>query len=345
MARWSVVVSLVVVSMALSGCSSDAVAAPTRKAAPKPAVQLSKVERAELSRPVQAIGFVAAHREAKLSFKVGGVVQQVLTEEGATVKRGQLLARIDPKEIDAQVVFATNGFDKAKRDLERAKKLHAEDVATTQQLQDATTQLEIAQAQLDVARFNQAHATIRAPFDGRVLKRLAEPEELVGPGTPVLALSSTEGGWVVKAGVPDREALALAEGDPAKVRLDALGVTLDATVTEVPTAAGPTGLFELELSLANAPKRLASGVVANIEIAPSSKRPYSVLPVESLVEGDGHKGWVFTVDAGKVKKQAVSVAYFEGDKAMVDGALDGVDQVVTAGAGWLTDGEAVEVAP
>jgi RND family efflux transporter MFP subunit len=216
----------------------------------------------------------------------------------------------------------------------------------TQQLQDATTGLEVASAQLEVARFNQAHAVIRAPFAGRVLKRLAEPDELVAPGTPVVALASSESGWVVRVGLVDRDLLAIAQGDPAQVRIEAGGVTLPAHVSELASAASaPAGTFEVELTLDGPLPRLAAGLVATVEITPQRRAALWGVPVESLVDGHGLQASVFVVDGQRVRKVPVEVAYLAEAQALVRRGLQDVPLVVSTGTGWLTEGAAVEVAP
>jgi RND family efflux transporter MFP subunit len=333
--------------LAFARCAPAQASTPSAASAARPiAVTLAPVTRAELARPVRGVGLLASKREVKLAFKVGGVVRQVLVEEGQAVARGQVLASLDPREIDAQVVLAQNGADKAQRDLERAERLQREEVASVQQLQDATTAREVARAQLDVARFNQAHAVLRAPFAGRVLRRTAEPEELLAPGVPALVLSSGESGWVVRLGVTDLDRLTLHEGDPASVRIQALGGSLAAHVTELASAAShPAGTFEVELTLDTPPPGLASGLVASADILPSARRPYRLVPVQALVEGHGLSAKVFTVEGSAAHQVGVELAWLSGAEAVVRSGLDGVDAVVAAGAGWLTEGAPVLVKP
>lgn len=347
MNRFLAVAALLAAQLQLEGCRPARASTPPTSGAPRPiAVSLAPVTDAQLSRPVRGVGVVATRREVKLAFKVGGVVRQVLVDEGEKVHRGQLLARLDPKEIDAQVVLAQNGADKAQRDFDRAAALHRDEVATLQQLQDATTGLKVARAQLEVALFNQAHAVLRAPFDGRVLRRIAEPEELIAPGVPALVLASAESGWVVRLGVADLERMALQEGDRATVQLKALDAQVAAQVSELASAAGgPSGTFEVELALEHAPSGLASGVVASVEISPARRRPYRLVPVQALVEGQGLKAKVFTIEGGAAHQRPVELAWLSDSQAVVRSGLEGVDAVVAAGAGWLTEGAAVSLKP
>ncbi|MGD1889306.1 MAG: efflux RND transporter periplasmic adaptor subunit [Cyclobacteriaceae bacterium] len=123
------------------------------------------------SEPISLIasGVLASESEMNLSFKVGGIVQEVLVREGQSVQRGQLLARLDLAEINAQVSQARNALKKAERDLKRAENLYRDTVATLEQAQNAQTAYEVAKANLEIVEFNQRYATVVAPVTGKIL--------------------------------------------------------------------------------------------------------------------------------------------------------------------------------
>ena len=73
----------------------------------------------EFAPPVYAFGKLAAQEESKLSFKIGGVIQAIYVNQGQNIRKGQLLATLDKKEINAQVASAKANFEKWERDLKR----------------------------------------------------------------------------------------------------------------------------------------------------------------------------------------------------------------------------------
>ena len=137
------------------------------------------------------------------------------------MRRGQVLATLDATEVAAAVAQAREGVTKAERDHARVSELVGGRAATGAQLEDVTTGLAIARAQLRSAEFNLAHTVIRAPRAGRVLHRLAQPDELVGPGQPVLVLSGDDRDWVLRVGLADRDVVRLQLGDVATLRFPA----------------------------------------------------------------------------------------------------------------------------
>ena len=122
-------------------------------------------------------------------------------------RRGQPLAELKRAEVEASVAQAAESVEKARRDLERAKRLRADEVATEEQVQDLGTAYNVARANLDAVRFNASFARIEAPVDGIDFDRLAEAGELVQPGQSVLVLGATDSGWVVRIGPSDRDAI------------------------------------------------------------------------------------------------------------------------------------------
>ena len=126
-------------------------------------VLLAPVEQRELAEPLRTFGRLAAPREIKLSFKIGGIIEEILVSEGQRVQKGQVLARLNLSEIGSQVQQARSVFDKAQRDFKRVDNLYQEKAATLEQHQNVQTALQVAQAQLDMAEFNLRYAEIRAP--------------------------------------------------------------------------------------------------------------------------------------------------------------------------------------
>ena len=331
----------------LSACTVPDAPAAQKAAVHEVAVRVAPVERGPLARPVHAAGRIGYSAETRLAFKVGGVVARIAVDEGDQVAKGQVLARLDPREIDAHLSEAESARSKAERDLERARLLSRDDVVTREVLENATTAAEVARAGVAAARFNRRFSEIVAPQGGVVLARLVEPGEVVGPGTPVLVVGSAGTGRVVKAGVADRDVVRLAAGDPAEIELDALpGARLAGTVAEIAPAATPTtGLFEVEVRLDAAAPALAAGMIARAAIQPRAAEPMTTVPLAALVDADGVRGRVFALAADRrhVVPHAVDIAFLVGERVALRGGLDGVAEVVSDGAAYLDEKSVVKV--
>ncbi len=339
--------TLLPVLLSLAACTVPDAPAAQNAPVHEVAVRVAAVERGPLARPVHAAGRIGYSAETRLAFKVGGVVARIAVDEGDHVSKGQVLARLDPREIDAHLTEAESARAKAERDLERARQLNREDVVTREVLENATTAAEVARAGAAAARFNRRFSEIRASASGVVLARLVEPGEVVGPGTPILVVGSAGTGRVVKAGVADRDVVRLAVGDPADVDLDALpGTRLRGTVSEIAPAATPTtGLFEIEVRLDGAAPALAAGMIARAAILPRAVEPVTTVPLAALVDADGARGRVFALAADRrhVVPHVVDIGFLVGERVALRGGLDGVAEVVSDGAPYLDDRSVVKV--
>jgi RND family efflux transporter MFP subunit len=315
-------------------------------APPAVAVKLADVGRGPVSRPVRGSGVVRSKNEVDLSFKVGGVVAAVLVEEGATVKKGQLLARLDPTEVDAALRQAKDGQAKADRDLERVRRLHASGALPVVELQNAETGASVARASVDAAGFNAQRAALFALDDGRVDRRMIEPGEVAAPGRPVFHVSGRSKGAVVRLGLADRDVLRVRDGDVARVVLDARpDLELAAKVTQIATVASSgTGTFDVEVRLDTFPEGLLSGLTAKVEIR-HEEPVAAVVPIGALVDGHGDQAAVFVVAGDRAKKISVRVAFLDDAHAALASGLASESRVIEAGSSQLDDGTRIRVIP
>jgi RND family efflux transporter MFP subunit len=314
------------------------------------AVKLAPVQQGEYVLPIISSGLITTSTEAKLSFKVGGIIATILVEEGQSVTKGQLLASLDLTEINAQVVQAKNNLEKTKRDLDRVKRLQADSAATLEQVQNATTAYDVAKESFTIANFARQYAEIRAITSGKVLKKYVNEGELINSGTAVLLINSAaQNEWIVKTGLADVDWVRVKKGDKATVTSDAYpGIVFNATVSLVSEGAEVVnGLYLTEVKINNSSsEKFASGLFANVKITPSQQQQLSTVPIEAVIEGQGKNAFVFVVNAdGKtVKKQPIVVAYLENNQAFISSGLEQTTEVVTGGSAFLTEYSTVKIA-
>jgi multidrug efflux system membrane fusion protein len=319
-----------------AGCGGDGL--PTGTPATGTPVRVAAVVQSSLQSSLRTVGTLAPAEEIRLSFKTAGVIASINVEQGERVQGGQLLASLAQQEVAAAVAQARALADKAERDLERGRALFADEVATREQLDDLMTARDVAEANLRAAEFNARFARIEAPADG-----------LVAAGQPVLVVGDTSGGWIISAALADRDIVRVRVGDTARVRLDAYpGQVFPATVSELASAADPmTGTYEMKLSISPDGTRFVQGLVAKVEMTGAAGSNVSVVPVQALLEADGSEAVVYVVarrDNGEVAQRvAVRIGRLVGDQVEVLGGLAGDERVVTEGASYLRDGQAVRV--
>ncbi len=312
------------------------------------AVKVQPVTTTRYAPVLKYSGTMASTAEARLSFKIGGIVSKIYVKEGDHVVRGQLLATLDLTEINAQVQQASHGVEKVQRDVNRVKNLYNDTVATLEQVQNATTQLQVAEESLHIARFNQQYAQIRATESGIILKKLMNEGELASPGTPVFTFNGTAGNdWVIRFGVSDKDWAVLKKGDKASVEIDAYpNKPFTGIITEIAQGADvASGTYEIEVKVLPGGARFAAGLFSTVKLQPAAEQTVTLVPVEAIAEANDKTGYVYTVNAdGKtVTKNKVVIAFLENNKAAIVSGLDSAVEVITEGVGYLTDKSEVKV--
>ena len=344
---------LVAVPLALGACGESHA---ETKAAPKAAVEaipvtLTRVVQVPADAPLRVTGRVSHARDFKPAFKTGGVIKEILVDEGATVAVGDVLARLDTREIDAGIAQVRAALAKANRDYARVDQLVNDAVLPTTTRDDAATAASVAKAQLAGLAFNRETATLVATAPGVVVKRLAEPGEVIGPGMPVLVIGEVGASTRVEVGVPARDIERVQIDGTATILLDGDGAEHVGTVVEIaPTLTPGTDRVAVSLSLQGGASLGTSlrGRMVTALFAPRTTVTTAAVPMTTLVEGSGREATVWVLgDGGKIVARPVTVARVRPDGlALIAGGLDGVTEVIDAGTAWLdADATVVVKAP
>ena len=339
----------ILVGYGLAGCqATERAKTPLSEAADVIAVKVLPVQSATLRPEVNATGLLSTENEARYAFKIGGVIDRILVQEGQAFRRGQRLAVLKMSEINDQVAQAELGQEKARRDYQRVVNLYRDSVATLEQVQNAKTALDLARRSVNVVTFNQQYAYIVATSDGLVTKKLANEGEVIAPGTPVLAINETSraGQWTLKLGLNDRDWAATALGNRATVTIDAFpGRTFTGVVFRKPTAADPgSGTFQVDLKLNLGGVRPSVGMFGKATINTSHARQQTVIPYEALIEADGNAAFVFVpVGRNRVRRVPVTIDRFDPQQVVIKQGLEQISAVVVSNSAFLNEQSSIQI--
>ena len=338
---------LIVLILIMQSCSQ-----PDKKIQTTPSeteripVQVQELKKSSVQLSVQTSGQFSTDDETMLSFKTGGVIEEILVSEGDAVRSGQVLARLNPTEIEAQVEQARLGLDKATRDFRRAENLYRDSVATLEQFQNAQTAMKFAERQLAAARFNQSYSEIRALSNGFVLRKMASEGQMIAPGTPVLLTNgASKGHWLLKVSVSDREWAAIRVGDAATITSDALpNQIFESRVSRKSVGTDAfSGTFNIDLQVKN-PAGLASGLFGNAVIRTKQNQTSWQIPYEALLDGNANSGYVFITDDQKTAtKISVVIGRIEKESVTILSGLDSARYLIISGSAYLKDGSPISV--
>jgi RND family efflux transporter MFP subunit len=340
-----------------------ALAACGKKTPPDPRTEAPVVRTAVVQRAVPAsrsfTGTVAAHVQSDLGFRVSGKVLERLVDAGQTVKRGQLLMRLDPVDLklSAQarqeaVVAARARAQQTAQDEQRYRDLRGTGAISASAYDQAKAAADAARAQLnaaeadaDVARNATGYAGLMADGDGVVMETLAEPGQVVSAGQPVVRLAHAGRREAV---IQLPETLRPAIASVAEATLFGNGsVSVPATLRQLSDTADPrTRTFEaryvLQGELADAP--LGATVTVQIPDTRSAAQGGLQVPIGALFDaGKGPGVWVINGEPPKVAWRPVTIEHLDDDSARISTGLKHGERVVALGAQLLRAGEAVRV--
>jgi len=342
------ILMIALIPLALYSCGTNANQPATERKSESIPVKVAEIGKGIADERLESSGYLSTEDEARLAFKVGGVIDRIYVKEGEKIRKGQLLASLKPTEISAQVQQVQLQVEKARRDFARVQNLYRDSVATLEQLQNAKTGLEIAEQGLRAAGFNQQFARIYATGDGFVARQLKNEGEMVEGGAPLLITRevSARSQWVLTVGLSDREWASVQRGDSAEVSFDAFpGRIFSGIVHRKALSANPSsGAFETELRVDFGKEQPAAGIFGRARIRLGKPAEGFSIPYDALLEANGKQGFVFVTNDGKtVKRVPVTIGTISQQVVYLLDGLEGYKQVVISGSPYLTDGSVIQV--
>lgn len=330
----------------------------------KEAPPAAKVERAALTHVVgtQAgntgnvySGEVRARHEAQLAFRIGGKIVERLVDAGATVKTGQVLARLDAADTGLQASAAEAQHQLAEADTKRYRELRAKGFVSQSALDAKETALKAAAAQAGLARNQAAYTTLRADRNGVVAAALADAGQVVGAGQPVLRVAY-DGEREVAVSIPESQLAGLKIGAPAEISPwagDGETARYSGRLRELAPAADPVSrTYPARVSLNDADARLALGMTARVRFnGPSTSSGQTrdasggsfIVPLTAIFQqGDKAAVWVVATDRS-ISLRPVKVAAWRDDGAVISGGLAAGERIVSAGVHRVVAGEKIRL--
>ena len=342
--------TLIGFGLVLAGCQQkEAPAAPLR------VVMVAQPATAELGRTSYS-GEVRARQEADLSFRVAGKVTQRLVDVGSQVKKGQVLAVLDPTDANLQLNAAQAQLESsqsvertAKTELERYRQLLPSNAISRSQFDQVENQyktarsnVQQARANLDVVSNQAAYSTLRADKSGVVVTRHIEVGQVVNAGQPIYTIA-IDGEREVVVGVPEQLVNQLQVRQPVQVSLwSNAEQLLPAYIREISPAADASRTFAVRVALSSGSTSVNIGQSARVFIrAPNSSQQLSV-PLSAITAEQQHAYvLVFNPSNATLIKKPVQIGAYGRDSVPVLDGLTARDWVVIGGVHLLQAGQKV----
>lgn len=287
----------------------------------------------------EVVGTVRSKQRAVVEAKVSGRVLEYTATPGAMVKAGDLLARLDVREIQAKVDQARAMLDQAKLDFDRQKQLIASNATTRQEFDAAEARVKIGTGAVNEAETMMSYAQVTAPFDGVVTRKLADVGDLAMPGKPLLEIEAPTS-LRFEADLPEAILDRVRLGAKMPVRL---AKVVEGTVSEISPVADPVSrTFNVKLDLPPM-EGLRTGQFGRVSVPVAEVR--LLLVPQSAVLKRGQMEIVFVAKDGKAALRLVKTGKVLDDRVEVLSGIDEDEQVIVSGIARLADGQPVTVQP
>ncbi|MCP3140498.1 efflux RND transporter periplasmic adaptor subunit [Pyxidicoccus xibeiensis] len=319
---------------------------------PPEAVTSAKAEVAQWQATRGAVGTVLAVRGVTLGAELSGIVREIGFEDGARVKKGQVLVRLDTSSEEAQLTGALADAELAKLTRGRAQSLHAQGANTQSELESAQARAIQAEAAVANLRAIIAKKVIRAPFDGRIGIRQVELGQVVSPGGPIASLQAMDPVYVEFL-LPQQALAEVKPGQKVRVRVDVFPKdTWEGALTTInPEVELSSRNVRMRATVPNADGRLMPGMFANVDVLAEGTTEVVAIPATAVLfapYGDS----VYVIEEGKdaagkpglvTQQRFVRLGERRGDFVAVASGLKPGESVVSNGAFKLRNGAAVIV--
>lgn len=285
-----------------------------------------KPHAVDLTFPSEAV--VEAIQQATVGAQVPGRVLEVKADAGQTVKKGDVLMRIDAREAAEAARAAEAQYANARVNYERTKSLVAQKFMSAAALDKAKADFDAAAANRAAAGASQSHATILAPITGIVARRHAELGDMAMPGTPLFTIYQP-GGLRVTASIPQYRLKDMRAVKTARVEFPESGQWVDATAVQVlPTADAATHVSQVRVTLPTVPEA-TPGMFARVHFVTGQAEKLTVPASAVLRRGEVAAVYVQAADGRlSLRQLRLGDSVGRGEIEVLAGLATG-DQVVS----------------
>jgi len=322
-------------------------------------IDVSVAQPRVLARSLPLSGSLAPVVQATVKSKVGGEVEQLTVREGQDVRQGDVIARLDTRNLQAQYDRELAAVDKARADLELATLNREKNRSLLQQKYisqntfeqtesawaGSVANLRLAEAQARLAKINLDDAVVRAPFAGTVARRLVQPGEKVAPDTSLVALVDLRE-LLLEAAVPAAEIPAVKIGQAAHFSVGGFGKReFEGKVQRInPITADGSRSIMIYVSVLNPDLALKGGMFAQGNLLLDVNEPVLSIP-GSAVKSEAGVPIVYVLENGKLGRRQVTVGeQVEGSEFVaVQAGLQQGDRVIVPDVGEHQSGDAAFV--
>lgn len=316
-------------------------------------VQAAKPKQSDISEYFETTTRVLAERHVEVLAEGVGQCLSVGVEEGDAVKKGQVLAQLDRKELEAALGQSQVNVQQTKYQMEKAREQHAKGILSAFEAENAKFVHEQSVAAVNVQQVRISKQTITAPIDGVVTKRNLQPGQMVAAGVPAFSIVDPAS-YILPINPPEKELARLKVGQEAKVSIDAMpGQEITATVRRINPAVDPlSGTIKVTLDFGDADRAvLREAAFARVRLIMTTHENALLVPKDVIIEENARRFlMVLNEKPGKdgkpqlvAERREIRTGLQDSNQVEVTEGVDAETLVVTLGQQTLKAGSVVSV--
>jgi membrane fusion protein, multidrug efflux system len=334
---------ILIFSFAATGCQ-------TRRSQPEVTdsaaiVITEKIKKVTSSEYISLSGNIEGYKTVRLGFMVAGKIDYIAVNEGQMVKKGELIASLDPASYSIAKEMADIQVAQVEDEYNRLKIMHDGNSLSESDFSKITYGLQQAKAQQKLHTKNLAETKLYSPIEGVMLKKLAETGEITGVGMPLFVISDIRK-IKVNAFIPESELQKIKPGQKAEVQVSSIPQKYEGGIIEVGSAADAASRsFSIKVEINNPGLLIRPGMIAEVRIFPETENAALTVPAGSVLHDYNGQSYVFIADSIKnlaFRRDVSPGKIINGNIKIISGLSEG-ELIVTGGQQKLVDRSAIRI--
>ena len=299
---------------------------------------------------IELQGNVMTKKNVLIYTQMGGLLTDVYVREGQSVKKGEILARIDDGGLEQQLAQMNIQTALAKTTFERQERLWNQNIGSEIEYLQAKSRFEGQEKAVGQMQSQLAKSVIRAPFSGIIDNIITEQGTVVAPGQSQILRIVNLQDMYIETDVPERYIPTVTKNKNVLVEFPVLNKTVEAKVRQAANYINPENRsFKVEIAVPNQDKTIKPNLTARLKINDYTNENTVLIPQSIISENANGQQYVYTISAktganiGTARKVIIETGKTQGSVIEVLKGIKSGDEIILEGARSVKDGQQVKV--